>query len=100
MATKETPHTEISEIRDIPELLRLAEEVQATKQARVLTRDGEDLVIVQPTKPARRRSTKGAATSAGDPLWDIVGMASSEGPGDVSEHVDKYLAEAYNDKHL
>jgi hypothetical protein len=31
------------------------------------------------------------------PLWSIVGLDTSEGPGDVSEHHDKYLAEAYAD---
>lgn len=30
-----------------------------------------------------------------DPLWDIVGIGRSEGPTDVSENVDHYLAEAY-----
>jgi hypothetical protein len=28
-------------------------------------------------------------------LEDLVGIASSEGPGDVSENKHKYLAEAY-----
>ena len=32
-------------------------------------------------------------------LWDIVGMAESEGQGDVSENKHKYLAEAYADLH-
>ena len=42
----------------------------------------------------------GEPTSEDDPLWDIVGMVTSEdGPTDVSENKYKYLAEAYADNH-
>ena len=43
----------------------------------------------------------GRPTSEDDPLWNIVGMVGDEydGPTDVSENVDKYLAEAYADLH-
>jgi len=34
-------------------------------------------------------------TSKDDPLWNIVGIGRSDGPGDVSENKYKYLAEAY-----
>ncbi len=33
-----------------------------------------------------------------DPLLDIIGMIEG-GPTDISEHHDKYLAEAYADNH-
>jgi hypothetical protein len=34
-----------------------------------------------------------------DPLWDLVGIGHSGGPGDVSENKHKYLADAYTDTH-
>ena len=33
-----------------------------------------------------------------DPLWSIVGMFSSDGPGDVSSNKHEYLADAYMPK--
>jgi hypothetical protein len=48
------------EIGHIPELLRLAEEVRASREPRVLTRDREEIAVLSPAKPrrARRRKTK------------------------------------------
>lgn len=37
-------------------------------------------------------------TSADDPLWNIVGMVK-DGPPDLAENHDTYLAEAYADLH-
>ncbi len=66
----------------------------------MLTHEGEELVVVQPAKPSRRRRLPaGKPITEDDPLWDIVGMASSGGPGDVADHVDEHLAEAYTDTH-
>jgi len=49
-------HAKSLDISDIPELLRLAEEVRATNEPRMLTRDNEDLAVVMPvgTRPAKR----------------------------------------------
>ncbi|MGH2531701.1 MAG: hypothetical protein ACRDJW_05285 [Thermomicrobiales bacterium] len=38
------------------------------------------------------------STSADDPLWEIVGMIK-DGPSDLAENHDKYLADAYADLH-
>lgn len=41
------------------------------------------------------RSRAGRPTSANDPLWNIIGIASDDdGPTDVSSNKHKYLAEA------
>jgi hypothetical protein len=93
---KEPKHIDIS---GIPELLSIAEEVRRTNEPRILRQDSEDLAILAPIKTVAKRSAKGKPTSADDPLWNIVGMAHSKGPGDVSENVDKYLAEAYLSHH-
>lgn len=34
-----------------------------------------------------------------DPLWGLVGIARSDGPGDVSANKHKYLADAYLESH-
>jgi hypothetical protein len=84
------------EIGDMPEVIRIAEEVHATGRPRVLRRDHEEVAVVMPPTPVRhRRRLAGKPTSADDPLWAIVGIAHSGGPGDVSENKYKYLAEAY-----
>jgi excisionase family DNA binding protein len=50
---------------------------------------------VEPKAPKGRSTGRGRPTSAEDPIWNIVGIARSGGPGDVSENKYKYLAEAY-----
>jgi len=81
------------DISHVPELRRLVEEVRAADRVRVLQVDHEDVALLVPARGAKR--ARGTVTDAADPLWRIVGLAHSEGPGDVAEQVDKYLAEAY-----
>jgi hypothetical protein len=85
------------DISNLPELLRIAQEVRDTNEPRLLRREREDLAILTPAKGARRRPPvpRGKPTSAADPLWSIVGIGRSTGPTDVSSHKHKYLAEAY-----
>ena len=87
------------DITNVPELLRIAEEVQASQEPRVLRRDGEDLAVVRPLKrPGRPRIPRGKPFTKEDPIWNLQGIGRS-GLTDVSENVDKYLAEAYIDTH-
>lgn len=54
---------------------------------------------VQPTTAKRKPApSRGKPFTMEDPLWNIVGLVYSDGPGDVSEHKLKYLAEAYTPK--
>jgi hypothetical protein len=39
----------------------------------------------------------GHVLTSESPLWGIVGLVVDDGPTDVSENVDKYLAGAYGD---
>ncbi len=105
MASKEIRHTEINEICNAAELLRLAQEVQHSQQPTVLTQDGEELVEVRPAKSANaasKRRVKGKPTYADDPLWSIIGIAAdpTDKVHDVSSNTDEYLAQAYEDRHL
>ncbi len=38
--------------------------------------------------------------TADDPLWNIVGIIDDDGPTDMAENHDYYLAEAYMDLHM
>lgn len=47
-----------TDISNVPELIRLAEEVRRTAVPRLLRRDNEDLAILMPAKPAVPRKGK------------------------------------------
>ena len=81
-----------------PNLVAVVDEVAAAGKACRLQRNGRDVAIVRPATP-RRGTDRGRPTTADDPIWKIIGIGSSEGPGDVSENVDQYLADAYLDPH-
>jgi hypothetical protein len=85
------------DVSDQPELLRLAEEVSASGQPRVLRRDSEDLAIISPAKPRRATSRRGPLTKQ-DPLWQLVGSAADAGPTDASQK-HEYLGEALGPSH-
>jgi len=51
------------DISNVPELLRLVEEVRESEEPRVLRRDSEDLAILMPVKPPRRRAGKPSAAN-------------------------------------
>lgn len=58
--------------------------------------------FIKPIVPKTQRSMRkllGKPTSADDPLWKLVGIGCSGGPGDVSENKYKYLADAYLHHH-
>jgi len=82
------------DISNSPDLLRIAEQVRDTKQPRLLRKNGEDLALITPLRPASARRVKGRPTSADDPLWNIVGLASTPEPTDASKK-HEYLADAY-----
>lgn len=92
------------DISDVPELLRLAEEVKTSGTPRLLTSGDEAVAVLTPVKPpkppAKRRKRRDRRTGPDDPLWNIIGIANSAGspddPRDVSENKYKYLADAYD----
>lgn len=49
-----TEHSKSIDISDVPEILRLAEEVRRADEPRVLQKDGEDLAVVIPLSRARK----------------------------------------------
>ena len=91
MLNKEVKHIDIS---NTPELIRLAEEVQKSNQVTVLTKDGEEVLEVRPPKPAKRKRPNGKVFSTDDPLYNLVGSATSDEPTDASKK-HEYLAQAH-----
>src|SRR5437016_14597091 len=90
------------DITDVPDVLRLAEEVRTSRVPRLLKRGDQDVAILSPVEASpsgqrfpRRRERR---TGPDDPLWQIIGIgdaaASPEEPTDVSENKYKYLADA------
>jgi hypothetical protein len=84
------------DISAMPEVRRLAEEVQASNEPRLLQRDGEDVAILMPVPPARKaaRSRRGPLTRE-DALFQLVGIGSSDVPGGVSGKKHEYYARAH-----
>lgn len=85
------------DVSDTPQLADLAEAVRRAGDAVVLTRNDEDMAIIEPiASPESDEATIpiGEPFTMDDPLWGIVGMGQSEGPTDVSARKHKYLADA------
>jgi hypothetical protein len=79
------------------QLMQAAEEVVRSGHRRVVRVGGREIALVPHTRRPRSRPK---VFTKDDPLWEIVGMLKADGgPTDVSENVDKYLAEAYLDTH-
>lgn len=86
------------DISGMPDVLRLAQEVSAAGEARVLSREDEPLAVLTPVRRRRRRSRarKTGMLTEDDALWNIVGIGRSLGPTDVSANKYKYLAQVYD----
>ena len=96
---KELKHIDIS---NVPELLRIVEDMRASNEPRVLQREHEDVAILRPVKKARKpRVPRGKPLTKDDPIFNLIGIATGpdDGVHDVSENKHKYLADAYADLH-
>lgn len=85
-------HPRPLDISDIPDVLRLAEEVRRAGEPRVLRRDGEDLALVIPlpqAKPRRRSRTKTDA--------DYEAFRSAAG-GWADVDTDRLINDIYEDR--
>jgi len=91
-----------------PSLAELAREVRHTGMTVVLREKGEDVAVLSPTTPKRRRQVSPAAgrtsprrrtkaLTADDPLFHHVGTSHADVP-DVSGNKHRHLADAYQTK--
>jgi hypothetical protein len=74
------------DISNIPELVRIAEEVRDTNSPRVLKRDSEDLAVLVPVRARRRRAPRTLAKSDHEAFLSAAGSWK-----DVN--VDKFLSD-------
>ncbi|MSQ27833.1 MAG: hypothetical protein EXR51_06820 [Dehalococcoidia bacterium] len=82
------------DVTNVPELLHLAEEVQASRQPTVLTRNGEKLIEVTPVGPIGKKRAKTGILTEDDPLTQLVGTLGSEESTDASKK-HEYLAQSH-----
>lgn len=80
-------------VRNVPELLRIAEEVRASGHPRLLRRDDEDLAIVVPARPVRRFPSRAKAVTEDDALFRLIGIGETDVPGGISERKHEYLGQ-------
>lgn len=65
-------HLKPIDITNIPELIRLAEEVQATNEARVLRRADQDIAVVSPLG-SKRTSKRTISKADGEAFFSAAG---------------------------
>jgi hypothetical protein len=83
------------DITGYPDLVRLVEEIQASQTPRVLRRDDEDVALLTPVKPKRKRAPRTRPVTEDDPLFRLIGTAEMGAPGGISGKKHEYLAKAY-----
>ena len=108
--------TATTDISDLPEVLRLAEEVQASGEPRVLTHGDQEVAVLAPVVAPPKASSAAPEAAPVRPealpeldedlsairalFGNFVGLGNSAGspddPDDVSENKHKYLADAYD----
>jgi hypothetical protein len=94
------------EIGHLPDLLELAESVQASGESRLLKCGDREVALITPVErkagSARRPRRRDRRTNENDPLWNIIGVADAAGspndPTDVAANKHEYLADAYDIK--
>ena len=67
------------DISNVPEILRLAEEVQKSKQPCLLIRDDEQLAVIMPRHQGRRRGRRNGVITRDDPLFHRIGTVRPGG---------------------
>lgn len=78
-------------VSDVPELLRIAEEVRASGRPRLLRRDDEDLAMLVPAPPVRRPPSRAKAVTEDDPLFRLIGIGETDVRGGISARKHEYL---------
>jgi len=84
------------DIDNISELLTIAEDVWATGESRVLARGGEDIAVVKPCRPGKRKVSKVRPVTRDDALFRLVGIGQSGIPGGLSDKKHEALDRAYH----
>lgn len=83
-----------TDIADVPELIRLANEVVASRSARLLTSGDRPLALLTPAG-ARPRTRRARPTREPDSILNIIGIGASAEPTDIGSNKQQHVAEAY-----
>jgi hypothetical protein len=86
------------DISNTPDLLKLAEEVQRSKEPYLLQRDNEDIAVLMPAPKRTKSGTRVKPVETDDALFRSIGSGRSGIPGGVSGKKHEYLARAYRPK--
>jgi len=87
------------DVHELPGLDVIAREVQASGRPVRIVQEGEELAVLQPAKKPRRRKLPGKPVTEDDPFWNLIGIGSSSGAGDISSNKTKYLINALRSKY-
>ncbi|HEY7065519.1 MAG TPA: hypothetical protein VII06_28845 [Chloroflexota bacterium] len=82
------------DIADPNALVRAAEDVERTRQPRIVTRGDQEIAVLSPIRPTRR--SPGRRLTMNDSLFSVIGKAHVDNPDAVVDNVDEYLAQAYS----
>ena len=82
------------EIGNMPERLRLAEEVHDSEEPRVLHQDGRELAVLMPVKPSAKRRARRKKTAA-----ELEAFRSAAG-GWADLDTDKLIADIYEGRDI
>ena len=83
------------DISQMPELLRIVQEVRSTNEPSILQQEREDLAMLSPVTPKKRSQPKAKPVTTDDALFRLIGIGNSGIPGGVSGKKHEYLARAY-----
>jgi hypothetical protein len=83
------------DVSTIPDLLRVAEEVHTSKEARLLKRNDEDLAVIVPISPGAHAGRKSGIVTRDDALFRMIGSGRSGIPGGISGRKYDYFRRAF-----
>ena|SRR5258706_11343713 len=89
---REQKHIDIS---NVPELIRIVEEMLATRQPRILSRDDEDVAVLMPVASASERPMQQEKTEA-----DYEAFLSAAGSWNGLIDPDELIADIYESRRL
>lgn len=82
------------DISNVPDLLKLAEDVRQTRRPRVLRRADEDIAVLMPVQTAPKKASKHGPTAE-----DIAAFEAAAG-GWAEVDVDRFLADNARSRQL
>ena|SRR5437879_3273412 len=83
------------DISNVPDLLKIAEEVRATQKPRMLQRNSEDVAVLMPVIPIQKRKAKRTKTKV-----DYEAFRAAAGGWKGLVDTDKLIADIYESRKL